>query len=210
MSKRKFIFRGGATELTLPVTPESYRVETGVNIETVNIHTLGDVILTGYGTLAAIKIACMLPENDYPFSRSSSPDRYIKQLEAWVKKKTRLRFVIGGTGVNLPVVIESISYGEQDGTNDVYADVMLREYRALKAVKLSPPTANKPRETTTPEAASISSYTAKAGDTLCSICRKYYGDDSADTYNKLARYNGRPNPNILYVGETLEIPRPLT
>ena len=36
MSRRKFIFKGGGKELVLPVTPDSYQVEKGINVEVVN------------------------------------------------------------------------------------------------------------------------------------------------------------------------------
>lgn len=145
MSRRKFIFKGGGKELVLPVTPDSYQVEKGINVEVVNIHQLGDAILAGYGTLATIKVSCVFPASRYPFSDSSDPDGYIGRLEKWVKKRQKLRFVVGGTGVNIPAVIQSVSYGERDGTNDVYADIILREYRQLKAVKVADTGANSGR-----------------------------------------------------------------
>lgn len=210
MAKRKFIFKGGSRELTLPVTPESYQVEKGVNVEVVNIHELGDAILAGYGTLATIQIACMFPAQDYPFARESDPEQYVEQFEKWVEKKTKLRYVVSGTGVNLPVIVQSFSHGERDGTGDVYADIVLREYRALQAVKVAGAAAGKPREPVTKASgASVTPYTAKAGDCLCAICRKAYGDGSYAMAQRLAAYNNRPNPNILYVGEVLQIPKPL-
>ena len=210
MSQRKFIFRGGSRELVLPVTPESYRVETGTNIEVVNIHELGDAVLVGYGTLATIEISCLFPEHGYPFSRDSGAEDYIAQFERWIRKKQKLRFVVGNTGVNVPVVVQSISYGERDGTNDVYADIILREYTPLKAVKVSSPAATKPREPVVEtSAASVGHYTIKAGDTLSAICRKEYGGGSEAVYSKLAARNGISNPNLIYAGTTLELPHPL-
>lgn len=43
-----------------------------------------------------------------------------------------------------------------------------------------------------------------AGDTLSKIAEKYFG--SADLALKLAKYNGISNPDLLHVGERLEIP----
>ena len=72
---------------------------------------LGDAIMTGYGTLATIKIACMFPANAYEFARSGTPDSYIAQFESWVENDELLRYIISGTGINMPVKVENISYG---------------------------------------------------------------------------------------------------
>ena len=211
MAEREFIFRQGSKELILPVTPDSYTVGTGINVEIVNIHELGDAILTGYGTLATIKINCMLPANAYSFARDDDPEPYISQFEKWVKQKRRLRFIVGGTGVNIPVVIKDFSYGETDGTNDIYADLSLREYPVLTAPQVTAAAAgaSTARAASDSGGSSVQSYTAVYGDTLSGICRKFYGNGTADYYNRLAKYNGKANPNILMTGEVLKIPTPL-
>lgn len=45
-------------------------------------------------------------------------------------------------------------------------------------------------------------YTVKAGDTLSGIAAKY-----GTTYQALAQYNGISNPNVIYPGQTIKIPR---
>lgn len=210
MAQRKFIFRAGSTELVLPVMPASYQVETGINIEVVNIHELGDAILAGYGTLCTIKLSCLFPANSYSFSADSDAQRYVEQFQKWIEKKTKLRFIVGGTGVNISVLVQSISYGEQDGTGDIYADLILREYKALKAVSVTSASATKPRAAVVKTSgASVSNYTIKYGDTLCAICRKNYGDGSYATAVKLAQRNGIPNANIIMAGQVISIPQPL-
>ena len=207
MSRRKFIFKGGGKELVLPVTPDSYQVEKGINVEVVNIHQLGDAILAGYGTLATIKVSCIFPASRYPVSDGSDPNRYVGQLEKWVKKRQKLRFVVGGTGVNIPAIIQSVSYGERDGTNDVYADIILREYRQLKAVKVADTGANSGRPEPESTGRQLPPYTVKAGDCLCAIARKFLGDGSYQMAQKLAAYNfGSRDPNVLYVGEVVNFP----
>jgi len=211
MAERDFIFRQGSTELILPVTPQSYEVSKGLNVEMVNIHELGDAILTGYGTLATIKISCMFPANDYSFASDNDPQPYINQFAKWVEEKRRVRFIVGGTRVNVPVIIEEFRYGENDGTNDVYATIIMREHRILAPVQVAaPPDANTSRgDGESGSGTSEQSYTAVYGDTLSGICRKFYGNGSADYYNRLAKFNGKSNPNILMTGEVLRIPTPL-
>ena len=51
----------GGVELLLPVTPSSFTMAIGQSIQTVNIHQLGDVNLSGYGTLASITLESFFP-----------------------------------------------------------------------------------------------------------------------------------------------------
>lgn len=207
--KRTFIFKAGSRELALPVTPESFSLDYGVRMETVNIHDVGDVDVLGKTTLAAMKLDCLFPAQEYVFAdMEMEPYDYVRQFQKWVRTGKVLRFIIPDTIVNLPVRVESIQYGEGAGSNDVRATVVLRQHRALAAPQTeAAPTENKAREEQEPvDGGSETLYTAQYGDTLCSICRKFYGDGSAKFYNALASYNGKPNPNILMTGEVLTIP----
>lgn len=205
MANRRFIFRCGSKELILPVTPAKYERSEAINVETININTIGEVNLAGEKALDTVKIACLLPARDYPFTSSSEPDTYITQLKKWCDGKNVLRFIIGNTNVNMPCIIESVSFGEQDGTNDVYADITLREYVQLRAVRMQAnKTANAPRapveaDRTLEEAEQSGNYTAytpKEYDTPASV--------SALKYNRYDRQFG-PIP----VGELAGIdPRP--
>lgn len=50
-------------------------------------------------------------------------------------------------------------------------------------------------------------YTVKAGDTLSEIAQRFYGDASKESYMKIARANGISDPNLIRVGQKLQIPR---
>lgn len=203
----KFIFKDTEknTEMVLPVTPPSFDVSHGINIETINIHTLGDVILPGYGTLPTIRVDCMFPSKKYPFNQPKTnidPYSYIKKLKTWCEKHIIIRFIISNTPVNVQVLISDIAYGEKDGSGDVYATINVREYRKLSAVQTNK-TGNKPRasEKTSP---GTESHVIKSGDTLGSISRKHYGDSTLSL--KLADYNEIKNPRLLYTSGKLKIP----
>lgn len=193
------------TELVLPVTPDSFEVSHGINVETINIHTVGDVILAGYGTLSTISLSCMLPKIKYPFiqpNASLHPYTYIKKFKSWCDNHTVLRFVVSGTAVNVQVIITDVTYGEQDGTGNVYATISMREYRKLTVVtrnSTSNSTRSSEKNTTDSK-----TYVIKRGDTLWAICRKFYGNPLL--YAKLASYNNIKNPNLIYTGNTLKLP----
>lgn len=211
---RRIMFVDNANQqvVVLPVTPQSFRVSYGIAVETINIHTLGDVNLAGNPTLASISLDCLFPSSSRPYTYllSLTPYEYVERFKSWAKNGTVVRMVIWDTQINIPVLIESIEYGEQDGTNDVYATLSLREYRAIQAIKTENRTAgenqSRPVEA---QPVSANTYIIQKGDTLSAICRKFYGDGTAKTYNKLAQYNGIKNPNLIYAGNTLKIPAKL-
>ena len=199
---RKFVFRGGGQEITLPVTPSGFTVPNGQDIQTVNIHEIGDVRIAGKPTLSSISIEGFFPSKPYPFAHYyAEPYSLVRVFLAWRDSGEVVRFLIPGTTVNLPVLIESIDYGEQDGSGDVYYTLSLSEYRYVSAPTVKTSLSASRAVDEAPKTAQ--SYTVQKGDTLASIARKFYGDSSM-AY-KLATANGIKNPNVIKVGQTLEI-----
>lgn len=203
----KFIFKDTQEmkELTLPVTPPSFEVSNGIRIETVNIHTVGDVHLSGLKSLGVIKISCLFPARRYPFVGTEDVEPYalVEKFKQWSEKGTVLRLIISETPVNVPVLAESISYGEKDGTGDVYADLVLQEYRYLRLPTYYSHTQENSRTVET-EPKMQESYTVVSGDTLSGICKKFYGD--ASLYPKVAAVNGIKNPHLIYPGNVIVLP----
>ena len=207
---RKFIFKDSAaqSELQLPITPPSFDIDHGIGVETINIDRLGEVHLPGKRTMMTIRIDCMFPAKQYPFAENvngSSPYQYIQKLEGWCDAGTVIRFMISDTPVNTTAIIESVRFGEQDGTNDVYATITLRQYRVLKSAGLSSEqqTGNQQREEEQVKTGE-KTYQIVSGDTLSGICRKFYGNPNL--YSKLAAYNGIKNPDLIYAGASIKIP----
>lgn len=209
---RKIIFKDTKTgrEVMMPVTPSVLEAEEGTNIEITNISQLGDVAYPGNATLGSFSPEFLLPAQRYPFCVCAplDPYDYVKLFRAWKDAGTVLRYIWSGTRINIPVLIENLRYREDDGTNDVKLTVSMREYRYITAEFIplsdgSEATDEAQREDENTEGAE-QQHVAVWGDTLWHICRKYYGDPLL--YPQVAKYNGRPNPNILYVGDVIKIP----
>lgn len=210
---RKFIFKNNVTgkEVILPVTPEKFIINRGMHVETVNLHTIGDYHIVGGRTLFTCKISGILPKQQYPFvlaGSSLNPYEYIYFFELTSDKKQVCRFAISDTPTIADVYIEDFQYGEQDGTNDVYYTITLRRHMPVQAVQSTGSdttnaqttnTRTTPLNITTPK-----EYTIQRGDTLWSLCKKFYGDPTL--YPKLAKANNIPNPDLIYDGNTLIIP----
>lgn len=200
----------GGTELILPVTPESFSVSFGRNVLKVNVHQLGDVHLWGQKTAGTVKLSAVFPasERSYAFSGGYTGNPYgaIELLQNWQNAGKILRFIVSETPVNLAVLLSEVSFGEQDGTGDVTAELNLSEYRETGAVRVQSggsQTAARPAESGGVQK-SPQSYTIVKGDTMWAIARKFYGD--ATLCWKLASYNGIQNANIIYPGQVLKIP----
>lgn len=202
------------TALTLPVTPAGYSWGVGRNLETINISQLGDVYRPGgRSRFSGEALECLLPAQDYPWMEPgaiANPQYYLDILTAWAAAGEPVRYIVSGTQINTQVYLESVEWRERDGTGDVYASIWMREYTDLEAREMA---AADPTDSATGNASrpvegsgSNQSYTIVRGDTLSTICRRYYGKYSATYYNALAKYNGIQNPHLIYPGTTITIP----
>lgn len=205
---RRIIFRADTGEYALPVTPASYTVSTEMGMQTIDVYEVGEYVIPNYPKRQTIKLSVLLPAIKYAFAQVSGLDQagWVEWLNRQVLKKTRMRFIVSGTAVNVPVYIESVSYTEKDGTNDLYAGITLREYVTLSSVEVQTAAAaetNAARETT-PQQTSETVYTVEAGDTLWGIARKYYGDGTL--CDKLAAYNSIGNSSLIFEGQEIKLP----
>ncbi|MEM5779799.1 MAG: LysM peptidoglycan-binding domain-containing protein [Lawsonibacter sp.] len=210
MSERVQIYleETAGIELILPITPQGYQWDTAIVINKVTIDGLGELNLPGRPKLAEEVVEGMLPAQDYPFNQPgavTSPRSYLDQLERWCKTGTVLRYLVVGAGLNKPVILERVRWYEQDGTNNVYYRIEHREYTAAETPVVSGGTVADTRSTDT-QAASAVNYTVAKGDTLWSLCRRFYGETSTALCQKVASANGIKNINLIYTGQGIRFP----
>ena len=205
-----FLEEAAGVELVLPVTPSSYEWPHEAAIETVTVDQLGDLNFFGGKKMGSTTLHdCLLPAQAYPFlspGAGTNPWLYLEQLERWVDKGTVVRWLVSGTPVNAAVLLEGVTYREQDGTNDLYITISMRQWQRLETpvLEASGGQAATERDSQT-GAAAEKSYTVRAGDCLWSIAEKYYG--SGAQYKRLAAANPEiANPNLIYPGQVLTIP----
>lgn len=207
--ERVIIFKNTVTgqSLTMPVTPSEYPMSAGRAVERMDMAQTGQVALPGLKTLLAESISLMFPAQLYPFCTAGAiadPRYYLDTLSEWSKAGNICRYIVSGGGVNIPVLLGVIDYGEKDGSNDVYATIPLYEYRHLDEVVVEQTqNTSRPVENNN-QKDSADTYTVAEGDTLWSICREFYGD-SALAY-RLAVANGIGSPYTLTPGQVLTMP----
>lgn len=199
----------------LPVLPPSIEVTSPQLNETVTLVTGGERTLIGKKGLRTITLQSFFPAQNYDFCQfkvTKKPYEYMKKLESW--KGSILTLTITGTNINFSCTIESLTYGENDGTKDVNYSMELKEYIPLKPSRTKEKQIENKfmdtfsafkgeRET---KEVKTKTYVVKKGDTLTSIAKKETGKSSnwRAIYNQNKEVIGS-NPNRLKAGQKLVI-----
>lgn len=204
--------------LRFPVTPSEVICETSASINTESVNDLGEVSLFSGVGLKSIPIDSFFPNKDYSFctyNNIEKPYELVRKLETWQNKGTKLRYIVSDGYTNIPVMINSLTYQEQDGTGDVYFSLSLIEYKEIKLNKASSTensnnnTTNRPTENAPKPSGENKTHKVVKGDSLWSIAQKYYGDGSKYTKIKEAnkdKYTSLSKNNIIYTNMELVIP----
>ena len=201
-------------KIMLPVNPESFAFTEKHNNTSVNVNSIGEVNLLGKRDLKTGTISSHFPKRDRNYANNSgrqAPYTYINKLLSWKSSGKPVRLIITGTKINFQVTIETLKYGEQDGTGDVYYDLTLKEYRAVEIkktkLKKKKKTTKKKSKPKRPAAKKkTKTYTVKSGDCLWNIAKRFYGNGAQYTKIYNANRGKIKNPNLIYPGQVLTIP----
>lgn len=206
--------KSNSDKFMLPVNPESFAFTEKHNNTSVNVNSIGEVNLLGKRDLKTGTISSHFPKRDRNYANNSgrqAPYTYINKLLSWKSSGKPIQLIITGTKINFQVTIETLKYGEQDGTGDVYYDLTLKEYRAveikktkLKKKKKTTKKKSKPKRPVAKK--KTKTYTVKSGDCLWNIAKKFYGNGAQYTKIYNANKGKIKNPNLIYPGQVLTIP----
>ena len=206
--------KSNSDKFMLPVNPESFTFTEKHNNTSVNVNSIGEVNLLGKRSLREGTISSHFPKRNRNYANNSgrqAPYTYINKLRTWKSSGKPIQLIITGTEINFPVMIETLKYGEQDGTGDVYYDLTLKEYRAVEIKKTKLKEKKKTTKKSTPKRTTnnkkkTKTYTVKSGDCLWNIAKKFYGNGSQYTKIYNANKGKIKNPNLIYPGQKLTIP----
>ena len=208
--------KSNSDKIMLPVNPESFAFTEKHNNTSVNVNSIGEVNLLGKRDLKTGTISSHFPKRDRNYANNSgrqAPYTYINKLLSWKSSGKPVQLIITGTKINFQVTIETLKYGEQDGTGDVYYDLTLKEYRAveikktkLKKTKKKKTTKKKSKPKRPAAKKKTKTYTVKSGDCLWNIAKRFYGNVAQYTKIYNANRGKIKNPNLIYPGQKLTIP----
>ncbi|MBZ9635582.1 LysM peptidoglycan-binding domain-containing protein [Clostridium sp. FP1] len=197
-------------KLQLPVPPPNYAIKRALNNSTLTVEGIGEVSFIGKPKLAEIPIIqTFFPNQIYTFCQYNDfppPAECISLIEKWILSGKPIRYMVNNV-INIECSIENFEYGEQDGTNDVYFSLGLKEYKRIilettSAVATTPTIAKTTTAAVQRNTKTVAkTYKVKAGDTLLAIAKKQYGDSSK--YTVIVSKNKIKNPNLIKVGQVL-------
>ena len=145
----------------------------------------------------------------------------VSHFKDWKNKGTVVRVILTGTDINQEMYITNYSYGEKDGTGDVYYSMDLVEYRPITIPVISENNSSNTQNTSRPTDNNNNSsnknntnstqktHKVVKGDSLWAIAQKHYGKGSL--YPKIKEANKSKYPslaksNVIYTNMELIIP----
>ncbi|MBQ8435344.1 MAG: LysM peptidoglycan-binding domain-containing protein [Oscillospiraceae bacterium] len=207
-------FEADSIKLQIPVNPESFKVQKSGNNDSVTIVGLGEATVISAPKAIKISFSSIFPKTYFPgcnVQKPLIPHFYITAISSWMNEKIPIRLYITKCDIVRYMTIEDFSYSQSGGDVGSYDySITFKEYRAIRVrqININNKKANilknqTPRVNTQKKP---KTYTAKSGDTLYKIAKKYYGDGSykSKIYDANKKVIGS-NPNDIK-GKTLTLP----
>ena len=155
----------GNDKIRFPVLPSSFKIGTSQNNTSENVHRKGEINLLGERNLETVELSSFFPAQEYDFCQykgfNTNPYTYINKIKGWKQNKITPTLVITGRAdFNKYVSIESLEYGEEDGSGDAAFTISLKEYITISYSETKKKTIK---------------YTVRSGDTLKKIAKSKTG-----------------------------------
>lgn len=215
----------------LPIAPEKLTLKIKNQNKTITLINEGEVNLLKDAGLTDVEFDVLLPAVQYSFATYEDGFKRISYfLDHFEELKTSkkpfefkvIRQMPDGKllfDTNMTVSMEPYTLTENVNEGfDSKVSIKLKQYKhfGTKRVKVitntqtnkSTATVEKQRETTnSPAPKKETTYTVKKGDTLWNIAKKTYGDGKKYTVIYEANKDKISNPNLIYTGQVLTIPK---
>ncbi len=204
-------------KILLPVNPEKLTVKRGSATSNIEIAELGEITMYKGRPAIQFTFSSFFPLHKFSGTKTeelTKPLTLVKRIAGWQERKKPIHLIITNCGIDLYCSIESFTYYEEGGdVGTIHYTLSLKEYREIKVRQVKVNTSTRTAtvnntqqrvdNSTTPD-----TYTVVYGDCLWNLAKKFYG--SGAQYTKIYEANKSligPNPNTLYVGWVLTIPK---
>ena len=164
--------------IRLPVVEPTFQIEEVHDNKEEQVVGFGGVNLIGKRGLKTFNYSSFYPKNYDPsycsFRNLLKPLNFVKKILAYKNGTNKVRLCIPKMGINGLYTIEGFSYRPQDGTEDIYYSISMKEYQlpVVQSTTYSFESYNLeyPKEEKQVEG---QYYTVKENDTICTIARKF-------------------------------------
>lgn len=194
-------------QLTMPVTPPDFHVETGRSITQLDMAQTGQVNLPGLEALFNEQQTFLLPSSarNYTVSGySGDPYTVVNTLTRWSLSGDVLRLIVTETPVNLPIPLGPCALRRGGRHRRRLCDADHAPVPGAGRRNHGAGRHRQRRTGTAPGGESRQHLYGGPGRYHVGHCRRYYGDGTLAW--KLASYNGIKNANLIYPGQKVTIP----
>ncbi|RXI57236.1 terminase [Clostridium tetani] len=135
----EFWLKNKIEDIHFPIPFAEFEVTFGSMTKTVNLLNFGELSFPGNNKLREWQVSCFFPSKPYDFCQCKpklNPYDYCKIIDAIKYNKQVCRFIATGTRLNSACTIEEFTYGEKDGSGDVYFTISFKEHKVVGQKKL--------------------------------------------------------------------------
>jgi len=198
----------GGSRVLFPVLPSAYQISSGQNNTTVNVNAVGEVNLLGWPNLDSISWSSIFPRRAAPYSVTDimTPFDYVQALTRMKAEGPMDLHLLDVLAIH--VTIESLTWGEKDGTGDIEYSIDLKRYIYINSEGVVTKTIlSGGQGRAMPDAPrGGKTYIVKAGDNLLSIARRELGISDWSGIYALNESVIGPDPTVLKPGLRLTMP----
>lgn len=216
------IYLGG---LLLPVAPGEISTKIKNANKTLTLVNEGEISFLRAAGLTELEFTVLLPATPYSFALYDggykAPAAYLSHFERLKTGREPFQFIVvreltGGGSIhntNLTVSLEDYTVREKSTEgSDLLVDLRLKQYRPygtsrVQVIKQKTRVKKARRAENSPAPAQNGSYTVRDGDCLWNIAKALYDDGSRYTELYEANRDKIQNPNLIYTGQVLTIPK---
>lgn len=201
----------------IPIVPPTFEIDVNSNNSTAHTIGKGEITIIKPYNQSVFSIKSFFPTAKHILLNVQDfkpPHEYITIVERWRKTQKPLRFVLlrpvlkkeHTYKINMAVSIEKFHWEDPNQLGDINYELSLKEFRFYKfnqnvidtnLDKLRPNEQNIPAE-----------YTISEGETLESICIKFFGSDDWKLLVELKRLNGFTDYDVIkktYIGKKIKL-----